>query len=101
MRPPPSLTRELRLIGGLRLWPEAPLAPFTTIRTGGKASLLVTVGSPAALVELLRKLAAAGPPWLCLGAGSNLLVAGAGCGEVVVKLGADFHYLQGMPSPPG
>ena len=30
-------------VEGLRLWANAPLAPFTTIGTGGKAGLLVTV----------------------------------------------------------
>lgn len=101
MRQSTSLARELRLIEGVRLWADAPLAPFTTIGTGGKTSLLVTVGSVDALVELLGRLETAGTPWLCLGAGSNLLVADEGCRDVVVKLDENFHYLEGMPSSPG
>ncbi|MFH1833999.1 MAG: UDP-N-acetylmuramate dehydrogenase [bacterium] len=80
---------------------DAPLAPFTTIGTGGKASLLVTVASPGALVELLGRLETTGSPWFCLGAGSNLLVADGGCRQVVVKLDEGFHYVEGVPSGGG
>ncbi|MFH0916752.1 MAG: UDP-N-acetylmuramate dehydrogenase [bacterium] len=96
-----SLIRELRLIEGVRLWAKAPLTPFTTIGTGGKASLLVTVASTPALVAVLKMLAAAGSTWLCLGAGSNLLVADRGYPGVVVKLDDSFHYVEGLPSRPG
>ena len=99
--PTPSLARELYLIDGVRLWAKAPLAPFTTIGTGGKASILVTVASTPALVAALKMLAAAGSPWLCLGAGSNLLVADRGYPGVVVKLDENFHYVEGLPSRPG
>lgn len=101
MGPPASLARELRLIDGVRLWANAPLAPFTTIGTGGKAAILVTVASSPALVQVLGKLAAAGSPWVCLGAGSNLLVSDGGYPGVVIKLDDSFHYAEGLSSGGG
>ena len=95
-----ALAHELRGVDGVRLWAKAPLAPFTTIGTGGKANLLVTVGSTPALVATLGLLEASGSPWLCLGAGSNLLVADTGYPGAVVKLDESFHYVEGMPTEP-
>ena len=97
---PRPLIEELRTLDGARLWIDAPLAPFTTIGTGGKAALLVTVADSAALVATLRLLRSAAVPWVCLGAGSNLLVADTGYPSVVVKLGDSFQYVEGMPCGP-
>lgn len=79
------------------MWTNAPLAPFTTIGTGGKAGLLITVVSPVALSRVLDAMDRAAIPWLCLGAGSNLLVADQGYPGVLVKLDEDFQYLEGLP----
>jgi len=95
-----SLLRELRKVGGVRVWTGAPLAPFTTIGTGGKASLLVTVASVSATVATIEVLEHFGDRWLCLGAGSNLLVADRGFRGVVVKLDESFQYVEGMPAKP-
>jgi UDP-N-acetylmuramate dehydrogenase len=95
-----ALAHELRSVDGVRPWIRAPLAPFTTIGTGGKANLLVTVASAPGLVATLGLLEASGSPWLCLGAGSNLLVADRGYPGVVVKLDESFHYVEGMPVEP-
>ncbi len=40
-------------------------------------------------------------PWVCLGAGSNFLVADEGFDGVVVKLDDTFDFVEGMPSRPG
>lgn len=100
MGPAVSLARELHLVDGVRLWAKAPLAPFTTIGTGGKAILLVTVATTPALATTLGMLEASGSQWLCLGAGSNLLVADGGYRGVVVKLDDSFHYVEGLPPSP-
>ncbi len=94
----PSLLGELRCVQGLRLWANAPLAPFTTIGTGGKAGLLLTVSAPQALATALGLMEEAGTPWLCLGAGSNLLVADGGYPAAVFKLDEYFHYVEGLPT---
>lgn len=79
------------------MWQDAPLAPFTTIATGGKADLLLTVTTSPALVMVLRALEGSDVSWVCLGAGSNLLVADRGYAGVVIKLDDDFHYVEGLP----
>lgn len=95
---PISLIQELRALDGVRVWVDAPLAPFTTIRTGGKAGLLATVGHTDGLVAVLRAIESHGVPWVVLGAGSNLLVADEGYPGVVVKLDDSFSYVEGMPT---
>ena len=95
-----ALSARLRGLDGVRLWANAPLAPFTTIGTGGKAALLVTVRAAEALAAVLAALGEAGVDWFCLGAGSNLLVADRGYKGVVIKLDESFHYVEGLPAAP-
>lgn len=94
------LSARLRTLDGIRLWANAPLAPFTTIGTGGKARMLVTVGVAAPLGAVLVALEEAGVDWFCLGAGSNLLVADRGYKGVVIKLDESFQYVEGLPPAP-
>ncbi len=94
---PSSIAGELRAISGVRCWANAPMAPFTTIGTGGKAGMLLTVSDRGALVDVLAALDRADLPWLSLGAGSNLLVADEGYAGVLVKLDESFHYVEGLP----
>jgi UDP-N-acetylmuramate dehydrogenase len=96
-----SIAGDLRRVEGTRLWAKAPAAPFTTIGTGGDIALLVTVANPHALVGVLEVIESCGCGWTCLGAGSNLLVADRGYFGVLIKLDEDFHYVEGLPSPPG
>jgi UDP-N-acetylmuramate dehydrogenase len=93
-----GLSVALRSFDGVRVWAGAPLAPFTTIGTGGKATLLVTVQDASALGRVLRAVEHAGVDWFCLGAGSNLLVADRGYRGVIVKLDESFHYAEGLPA---
>ena len=98
---PRSLIEKLRTLDGVRLRKDAPLAPFTTIGTGGNAALLLTVADTTALVTVLGMLHFEAVPWVCLGAGSNFLVADAGYPSVVIKLDDSFQYVDGMPCAPG
>ena len=93
-----ALSSALRSLEGVRIWANAPLAPFTTIGTGGKARLLVTVGNVSALASILALLESVEVDWFCLGAGSNLLVADRGYEGVVIKLDEGFHYVEGLPA---
>lgn len=97
---PSSLIDALRVLDGVRLWADAPLAPFTTIGTGGRAGLLVTVSDTTALVAALATIESHSVPWVCLGAGSNFLVADEGYPGVVVKLGEGFDFVDGVPAAP-
>lgn len=100
MDPFAAVSARLRPVDGVRLWANAPMAPFTTIGTGGKAKLLVTVGSADALAAVLAAVEEAGLEWFSLGAGSNLLVADRGYKGVVIKLDETFHYVEGLPAAP-
>ena len=96
--PVAPLANDLRLIEGIRLWARAPVAPFTTIGTGGSAGLLVTVATPRSLAAALARIVTSGCAWTCLGAGSNLLVADRGYPGILIKLDEEFHYVEGLPS---
>jgi UDP-N-acetylmuramate dehydrogenase len=95
MRLPPSLIRDLCGVVGARVEVDAPLAPLTTIRTGGHAGALVTVDDRAAAVAALRVLQHHETAFYCLGAGSDLLVADEGYPGVVLRLGGGFHQVEG------
>lgn len=95
-----ALASKLRVLDGVRLWANAPLAPFTSIGTGGKAGLLVTVRAADPLAAVLVAVEEAGIDWFCLGAGSNLLVSDRGYQGVVIKLDETFHYVEGLPAAP-
>lgn len=90
----PEIAARLGAIPEARTWRDAPLGPFTTMGVGGKADILLTVASPAALAEALRVVVDAGVPWSILGGGSNLLVADSGFAGVIVKLDEAFHYVE-------
>jgi UDP-N-acetylmuramate dehydrogenase len=97
---PDSICQSLHALEGVRVWRDAPLGPFTTIGTGGKAGLLATVADTRAAVSVLREVEKHAVPWVCLGAGSNFLVADGGFAGVVIKLGEGFEYADGLPSCP-
>ncbi len=60
------------------------LADHTTLRIGGPARELVTVGTESELVDTVRRLDAAGEPLLIVGGGSNVLVGDDGFDGTVV-----------------
>lgn len=66
---------------------KVSLKDLTTLGVGGDAELWM-VENEADLAEATRE------PYRVLGAGSNLLVADAGVGERVVKLGRSFNSLK-------
>jgi UDP-N-acetylmuramate dehydrogenase len=55
-----------------------PLREFTTWRVGGPAEFFAEPGTQEELVSLAAWAVAAGIPFRCIGAGSNLLIADAG-----------------------
>lgn len=66
---------------------DEPLAPLTTYRVGGRASLFVRAATDADLDRVAATVAATGVEVLALGRGSNLLVADEGFAGLVVTLG--------------
>lgn len=88
------LLASIKTLPDAHAWRGAPLAPFTTVGVGGKASLLVTLGSAEAVARTLPLLHSLGEPWGILGGGSNLLVSDRGYPGVVVKPGGQLSYLE-------
>ncbi|MEX2625897.1 MAG: FAD-binding protein [Ilumatobacteraceae bacterium] len=64
---------------------DEPLAPLTTYRVGGAASLFVVARCDADLVRVARARRASGLPVLVVGRGSNLLVADRGFHGIAVS----------------
>ena len=65
---------------------NAPLAPYTSLRVGGPADLLVSPDSVDLLQRLLAAAAEAGVPRTIIGAGTNLLVADDGVRGLVIRI---------------
>ncbi len=66
--------------------PEAPLAPWTTLRIGGPALALCRCRNPQQLTEFLEFADRSGLPTFFLGGGSNLLVDDRGFAGLVLRL---------------
>lgn len=66
---------------------DVPLAKRTTLRLGGSAEVLVTLGSVEDVQRVLPWLQAHGLPTRVLGAGSNLLVSDEGVSGVLLTMG--------------
>ncbi len=69
-------------------WNE-PLAPYTAMRVGGPADLLVICRTTEEIVEAVEMARAAGLPWRVLGGGCNVLVSDAGVRGLVMIHRAD------------
>ncbi len=97
---PESLVESCKAVPGLRVWRNAPIAPFTTIGVGGRAGLLLSASTTAAVVAVTTLLSDEGVPWSLLGGGSNLLVADSGFPGALLMLDAGFHFVESArPAP--
>lgn len=75
------------------------LAELTTLRVGGPARDVVSARTRAELVEAVRTADHRGVPLLLIGGGSNLLVADAGFGGTLVRIGT--RGISPEPAEPG
>jgi len=71
-------------ITGVELRSGVPLAPLTTLRTGGAASVLLELHDSAAFPDLAVNARRLGVVPVALGGGSNVLVADAGAEAVLL-----------------
>lgn len=67
-----------------------PLAPWTSVRVGGPAALLVKPASPDSLHQVLRFANTEGIPLTILGGGANTLVGDLGVPGITLKLATDY-----------
>jgi UDP-N-acetylmuramate dehydrogenase len=80
---------------GIALEREVSLAPFTTLRVGGRADRLAAPTTLRDLVALLRLARDAGVPVFLLGKGSDIVVADAGMRGLVIRVRADAVRIEG------
>jgi UDP-N-acetylmuramate dehydrogenase len=73
---------------------NVPLGPYTTYKSGGPARFMTEVDDCNALQDLVDSGAAKDHPVLVLGRGSNLVVADAGFGGLVIRLGPPFARID-------
>lgn len=73
---------------------DTPIARLSTVRTGGSAEFFARAGSERELVELLGWAAAEGVAVNVVGSGSNLLIADAGVGGLVLKLDGELAGIE-------
>ena len=77
--------------------PGESLAPWTSLRVGGPAELLVRPRTGDALVSVLSRARAEGLPVHVLGGGANTLVGDLGIRGITVKLPPDFFAEEVQP----
>ncbi len=85
-----ELGRELKLVPGLTVKIDEPLARYTTMKIGGPADYFLDVETSPALIETLRALGRHRIPFCLLGKGSNVLVSDSGARGAVIRLGGEF-----------
>ena len=67
-----------------------PLAPWTSVRVGGPAEMLVKPASADSLQKVLQHAHAEGIPLTILGGGANTLVGDLGVPGITLKLASDY-----------
>ena len=85
--------RILREASGDRVRVGFPMAPLTTFRIGGPASLFVEAGTDADLDAASRAVRETAIPVVVIGKGSNVLVADDGWPGLVLRLGRPFRWV--------
>jgi UDP-N-acetylmuramate dehydrogenase len=100
---PLTPTDSTRLVSGLAAHasPGESLAPWTSLRVGGPAELLVRPRTAEALVSVLSRARAEGLPIHVLGGGANTLVGDLGIRGVTVKIPADLFPEEVQPLASG
>lgn len=89
-----QVAAELRGVLQGEVTTHASLAPFTSMRLGGAAAVLVEAAVEADLPATSAVAHEAGLPVMALGRGSNVLVSDAGFPGIVVRLGKGFEWIR-------
>jgi UDP-N-acetylmuramate dehydrogenase len=89
-----SLTRELRLIAGLKVKRCEPMARHTSMKIGGPADYFIEVENEQALQNLLPLLKRHDCAFYLLGNGSNVLISDRGIRGAVLRLAGEFKRAE-------
>lgn len=81
-----GMKRLRELLGADAVREMEPMAEHTSMRVGGPADLMVRVGNPAQLQEVLELLSEEKTPWYILGKGTNLLVGDKGYRGCIITM---------------
>lgn len=73
---------------------SATLAPYTTMKIGGKCDILVKPNSEESLLSLLKICKKENLPYRILGMGSNVLISDKGLSCAVIVLGKDMAEIS-------
>lgn len=85
-----ALTRELALIGGVRVKVSELLARYTSMKVGGPADFFIEVANTAGLTRILKALRRYETTFILLGNGSNVLISDQGVRGAVIHLAGEF-----------
>ena len=86
-----ELIEALKLIPGLKVKTDEPLARYTSMKIGGPADYFIEANDDATLRQLLPLLERHGAAVCLLGNGSNVLISDRGVRGAVIHLAGDFR----------
>jgi UDP-N-acetylmuramate dehydrogenase len=89
-----GLTRELKLIAGLKVKRCEPMARYTSMKIGGPADYFIEVETEQALQNLLPVLKHHDSAFYLLGNGSNVLISERGIRGAVLRLAGEFKWVE-------
>jgi UDP-N-acetylmuramate dehydrogenase len=89
-----GLTRELKLIAGLKVKRCEPMARYTSMKIGGPADYFIEVETEQALQNLLPLLKRHDSAFYLLGNGSNVLISDRGVRGAVLRLAGEFKRAE-------
>ena len=89
-----ELGDELRLIAGLKVKANEPLARYTSMKIGGPADYFIEAEDDTALCQVVALLRRHNTAMCLLGNGSNVLVSDRGVRGAVVHLAGNFKRVE-------
>ena len=89
-----GLAEELKLIAGLKVKSDEPLARYTSMKIGGPADYFIEAQDDAALRQVLPLLRRHGAALCLLGNGSNVLISDRGVRGAVIRLAGIFKRVE-------
>lgn len=84
----------IKELNNMKFVENADMGQYTSMKTGGKASLLVMPQNMEELKRLLKAINRSGREFMVIGNGSNLLVRDGGYDGIIIKLEEGFEEIK-------